>query len=86
MKRLSNLYKNIYDFNNILSAYNEVCKNTRNKRKVEHFKEYKNIYISRIYNILKNKQYVVDPYNKFTIYEPKERKKASFHNNFIVSF
>ena len=77
MKRLSNLYKNIYDFNNILSAYNEVCKNTRNKRKVAHFKEYKNIYISRIYNILKNKQYVVGPYNKFTIYEPKERKIVS---------
>ncbi len=77
MKRLSNLYKNIYDFNNILSAFNEVCKNTRDKRKAAHFKEYKNIYISRIYNVLKNKQYVVGPYNKFTIYEPKERKIVS---------
>lgn len=73
MKRMSNLYENICEFNNIENAFNEVCRNTKNKRKVENLKEYKTIYISRIYKILTNKSYVVGPYNTFTIYEPKER-------------
>lgn len=77
MKRKNNLYSKIYDINNIISAYDEVCKNTRNKNKVDKFKEYKCIYIARIYSILKNKAYEPGPYNKFTIYEPKERKIAS---------
>ena len=77
MKRYSNLYKNIYDFDNITLAFNEVARNTRNKRRVAELKAYKNIYISRIYNILKNKEYIVGPYNKFTIYEPKERSIVS---------
>lgn len=77
MKRKGFLYQNIYDFKNIQNAYNEVCRNTKNNKKVEFFKEYKCIYISRIYNILKNENYVVGPYNIFTIYEPKERRIVS---------
>lgn len=73
MKRKGNLYPAIYDFDNIVSAYKEVCKNTRNERRVERLKEYKSIYIYRVQNILKNKQYVPGDYNKFIIYEPKER-------------
>lgn len=73
MKRNGNLYENICEFNNIVSAYNEVCRNTKNKRRVANLKEYKSIYISRVYNILINKNYEVGPYNMFTIYEPKER-------------
>ena len=77
MKRKSNLYQNIYNMENIFDAFNEVCRNTKNKKKVEFFKEYKCTYISRIYNILKNEQYIVGPYNVFTIYEPKERRIVS---------
>ncbi len=77
MKRKNNLYPNIYDYNNIIQAYNEVCKNTKNKKKVEFFKEYKCLYIYQIYNTLKNYEYVVGPYNIFTIYEPKERRIVS---------
>lgn len=73
MKRLSNLYDNVCKFENIVSAYKEVRKNTRNERRVQNLKEYKSIYISRTYEILKNKSYVVGPYHKFIIYEPKER-------------
>lgn len=73
MKRMGNLYQNICQMENIKSAYNEVCKNTNNKRRVENLREYKSIYISRIHDILINKNYVVGPYNIFTIYEPKER-------------
>ena len=53
MKRKGNLYPAIYDFDNIVSAYKEVCRNTRNERRVERLKEYKSIYISRIQDILK---------------------------------
>lgn len=77
MKRKGNLYKNIYDMNNIQTAFSEVCRNTKNKRKVEFFKEYKCTYITRIYNILNQEKYVVGPYNVFTIYEPKERRIVS---------
>lgn len=77
MKRLNNLYISICNFNNIEKTFNEVCKNTKNKRRVEHFKEYKNLYISKIHNILSNKQYIVGPYNKFIIYEPKKRDIVS---------
>ena len=77
MKRASNLYKNIYDIDNIKKCFNEVCRNTKNKSKVNNYNDYRAIYINRIYNILKNKEYVVGPYNIFTIYEPKERRIVS---------
>lgn len=62
---------------NIENAYREVCKNTRNQRKVFNMKQYKAIYVSRVYNTLINKEYTVGPYNKFIIYEPKERQIVS---------
>ena len=85
MKRKGNLYPEIYKFENILSAFNEVCRNTKNKRKVANYKQYKCIYITRIYNNLKNKSYEVGPYNVFTIYEPKERRivSQSIHDKII---
>lgn len=77
MKRLSNLYGNICNVENIKKCFDEVCRNTKNKSKVNNFKEYRAIYINRIYEILVNRAYVVGPYNIFTIYEPKERRIVS---------
>lgn len=77
MKRKGNLYQNLYKFENIQSAFNEVCKNTKHKKKVARFKEYKCIYISRIYNILQTKTYKPGSYNVFTIYESKKRRIVS---------
>ncbi len=77
MKRKSYLYKNICNIQNIKQAYYEVCKNTENKRKVEILRAYKSIFISRIHKILLNKEYVVGPYNIFTIYDPKQRQIVS---------
>ncbi len=77
MKRATNLYTNIYKIENIISAYNEVCKNTHNKRRVLKAKEYKAAYISRIYNTLSSRSYVPGPYNVFTIFEPKQRRIVS---------
>ncbi len=77
MKRKNNLYENCYDINNIMQVYKEVCKNTKNKKKVRQYQEFKCIYIYQIYETLKNRGYKTQPYVKFTIYEPKERKIVS---------
>ena len=77
MKRKNNLYQEICKIENIISAFNEVCWNTKNKKKVQNYKQYKSIYISRIYNVLNNKNYKIGKYNVFTIYEPKERRIVS---------
>ncbi|MDO5556122.1 MAG: hypothetical protein Q4G09_05765 [Clostridia bacterium] len=77
MKRIGNIYKQIYKIDNIISAFNEVCKNTKNKNKSANFKDYKSIYIARIYTILETRSFVPGNYNVFTIYEPKERKIVS---------
>lgn len=77
MKRISDLYKNIYNIENIRNCFNEVCRNTKSKSKVQNYNDYKAIYINRIYNILKNREYVVGPSNVFTIHEPKERRIVS---------
>ena len=77
MKRKGYLYQNICKFENIEDAYNEICRNTRNKKRVANFKEYKCIYISRVHEILVNKAYKPGPYTVFTIYEPKERRIVS---------
>lgn len=77
MKRKNNLYQEIYKMENIIQAFDEVCRNTKNKRKVRNYREFKMIYISRIYHILESKSYEVGPCNVFTIYEPKERRIVS---------
>ena len=60
-----------------MQVCDEVCRNTKNKKKVERFKEYKCANITKIYNILKNREYTVGPYIHFTIYEPKKREIVS---------
>lgn len=57
MKRKSNIYKNIYELNNILLAFEEVCKNTKNKRKIEEYKKLKCMHIFNIYDTLKKRKY-----------------------------
>ena len=58
MKRKNNLYKNICNLDNIISAFKEVSKNTRNERRVFNMRQYKAIYIARVYNTLVNKTYI----------------------------
>ena len=77
MKRYTNLYKNIYDLNNIEASFKEVRKNTRNERRVYNMKQYKAYYISQVYNMLSTHSYKVGRYNKFIIHEPKERQIVS---------
>lgn len=77
VRRLGFLYDNICKMENIQNTFKEVCKNTGNKNRVENLRQFKNIYISRIHEILINKKYKVGSYNKFIIYEPKKREIVS---------
>lgn len=73
MKRIGNLYPELYKIENIMKVYDEICRNTKNKRKVNRFKEFKCINIIKIYNTLIRREYEVGPYVTFKIMEPKER-------------
>ena len=73
MKRYNNLYKDICKFENIVQVYNEIRRNIKNKKRKALLSDYKAIYISRVYNTLNSKSYVVGKYNVFKLYEPKER-------------
>lgn len=56
-----------------MKVYDEICRNTKNKRKVNRFNEFKCINIIKIYNTLIRREYEVGPYVTFKIMEPKER-------------
>ena len=73
MKRIDNLYPDLYKIENIMKVYDEICRNTKNKRKVNRFNEFKCINIIKIYNTLIRREYEVGPYVTFKIMEPKER-------------
>ena len=77
MKRKGNLYDDICQLDNIRNVIDEVCRNTKNKNKVNKFKEYRAIHTYKIYHTLINRAYQVGPYHIFTIYEPKKRRIVS---------
>lgn len=77
MKRKNNLYSNVYKFDHIEKCFDEICRNTKNKNKVSQFKEFKAIYISRVYHELKNKTYQVGNFHVFYLYDPKKRRIVS---------
>ena len=71
MKRVSNLYEQLFDLNYIFLNYEIVKKNTKNKQKINKFEENLSINILRIIYLIKN--YQVNKYNMFIVYEPKKR-------------
>lgn len=77
MKRKNNLYDNMYKLENIETVFNEICKNTKNKKRVERYKEFKCANIYDVYNTLKNREYKPGKLNVFEIYEPKKRRIVS---------
>ena len=77
MKRKNNLYEEMYKIENIQRVFNEICKNTKNKRRVENYKQFKCANIYDVYNTLKNKEYKPGKLNVFEIYEPKKRRIVS---------
>lgn len=77
MKRKNNLYEEMCKIENIMTIFNEVCRNTRNKRKVAKYKAFKCINIFRVYSILSSRSYVPTKPYIFVVHEPKERKIES---------
>lgn len=77
MKRMSNLYNNICNIQNISLCYDEVKRNTRNVKRVWYLKSYKAVCISKIMETLQSKSYKVGLYTHFIIHEPKKREIVS---------
>lgn len=73
MKRVSNLYDSITKIENIMSVYDCMKHNIKNKKNVLMFEEYYTANINNIRNILINKNYHNIKYNIFLIKEPKYR-------------
>ena len=71
MKRVNNIYNNICDLNNIIDMTNMVCKNTKNKKKVNNFEKKKIEHIVNIKNKLDSKNYISSNFNIFMINDPK---------------
>lgn len=78
MKRKNNLYKEIYELKNIKEAFEEVCRNTKNK-----YGKYRNIYkkIKKkkiMYQTKKIKLYsLVCSINNYKTLNKKIRRKSS---------
>lgn len=77
MRRKNHLYENTYKIENIEKVFSEITKNTKNKAKVQRFRDYKCINITRIHDVLEKREYIPGPYNRFVIYEPKKRNIVS---------
>lgn len=74
MKRVGYLYDKIKDPNNIALAGLKACKRRRNKKSVQNYLKNKEIKDYEIYCLLDTHSYEVSPYEKFKVYEPKERE------------
>lgn len=73
MKRKSNLYQTMVDINEIAIVYKTIAKQTKNKSKIYKWESIPNVLYNRVYQTLEDRSYTPGKYNKFVIYEPKER-------------
>lgn len=73
MKRISNIYSNIYDTKNIINIYKFIRTKVKNKKRIETFENNYTMNISYIKKILENKTYRPSKYNIFLIRKPKYR-------------
>jgi|SRR3990167_1755006 len=74
MKRIGNLYKKIYDINNLKLADSKARKGKLKQRGIINHDVNKEANIINLYHILKNKEYRTSKYTIFTIFDPKERE------------
>ena len=85
MKRLKNLYSEIYKLENIKSEYQNIRKVNRNKNNILNFELNLNSKLLNISNELKNNNYIFNKYKIFLITEPKYRlvMNQSIHDKII---
>ena len=68
MKRIKNIYKDICDINNIIKYEHIININTKNKSKVEKYKEYYTELIYDIKNTLRLNKFISGKFNIFYIW------------------
>ncbi len=73
MKRIRNLYENIYDFDNLLQAYYMARKSKRYREEVLRFSNNLEENLITLQNELIWQTYEVGRYREFFVYEPKKR-------------
>lgn len=73
MKRINNLYEQIYSIENIVKADIIARKGKRKQHGVIKHDENRDSNINLLHEMLKNKTYKTSEYTTFTIFEPKER-------------
>lgn len=73
MKRISNLYQNIYSLENLQLADQKASRGKSTQPGVVFHNQNKEANILILQQMLINKTYRTSPYTTFTVYEPKER-------------
>jgi RNA-directed DNA polymerase len=71
MKRLSNLYQQVYSLENLQLADIKARKGKANQYGIQAHDKNRESNIILLRGLLKDKRYVTSPYTTFTIYEPK---------------
>ena len=74
MKRLRNIYENIYNMDNLCLADQKARKHKSNQPGVILFDKNKELNLRSIQERIQNKRYSTSVYTTFKIYEPKERE------------
>lgn len=77
MKKTNNLYNNMYKYKNIKVAFDEVCRNTANKKRVLIMKNNESNIITKVHDILIERKYKPGECNVFKIDDPKPRTIVS---------
>lgn len=74
MKRISNLYNQVYDLNNLYLAYRKARQGKGHSYGVLHFEKNLSENITQIQTELITESYTTSQYEVFTIFDPKERE------------
>lgn len=86
MKRVSNLFDKIVDYDNLYLAYTKARRCKRRRREVREFEKNEEVLLRKLQQSLIDGTYRTSKYETFTIYEPKERVifKLPFYPDRIV--
>lgn len=86
MKRYGNLYKQIYNLENLELADKKARKGKTKTKEVLEFTMNRNLNLFVLYETLKNNNYKTSEYKIFKLYDPKEREiyKLPYYPDRIV--
>ena len=73
MKTYRDLYRQVYDWDNLYQAYRNARKGKRSRPPAATFEFHQEAYLVQLRHELKDKRYMPGPYHSFYIHEPKRR-------------